>query len=109
MSTAKHTPGNWTAREGTTTGCEVVGKKPRGGDYVIARCGGKDREHNARLIAAAPDLLDAVLLLLEEAEASQVEGAGWDHGRILGRKAVLKATAETGDVDWSITERGVVA
>lgn len=59
-----HTPGEWTAREGTTTGAEVVAKKPRGGDYVVARCAGKDRVANADLVAAAPALLAALKALL---------------------------------------------
>lgn len=50
------TRGPWFFRAGTTTGAEVVGSKPRGGDYVIARCGGKDREANARLITEAGNI-----------------------------------------------------
>lgn len=73
MSEVKHTPGNWTAREGTTTGAEVVAKKPRGGDYVVARCGGKDREANARLIAAVPQMLAALKALTTDETADRVE------------------------------------
>lgn len=60
MAETQHTPGPWVAREGTSTGMEVVAKKPRGGDYVIARCGGKDRESNAHVMAAADEMLAAL-------------------------------------------------
>lgn len=64
MAESKHTKGPWSTRKGTTTGMEVFAPKPRGGDYTVARCGGKDREANAYLAAAAPDLLDAAHLCI---------------------------------------------
>lgn len=64
-----HTPRPWIAREGTTTGAEVMARTPRGREYVVARCAGKDREANARLIAAAPDLLEALRDAVSQIEA----------------------------------------
>lgn len=76
-----HTPGPWVARNWschapTTVMCEVEGK--RGGapwPDVIAECSGNGErfedgvvEANARLIAAAPDLLEAMIASLREWE-----------------------------------------
>lgn len=56
MSTTKHTPGEWAAKE------SIVYSLETGQD--IARCdiGGRDEqtEANSKLIAAAPDLLKAL-------------------------------------------------
>ena len=89
MSELKHTPGKWVSRAGTTTGSEVVGKKPRGGDYVIARCGGKDREANARLIAAAPELLEFA------EEWLCMQGSDENYMTAKARAAIAKATGES--------------
>ena len=82
---AKHTEGPWITRTGTTTGKEVVGKTPRGKDYIVARCGGKDRQANANLIAAAPDLLAA----LESLTANLDEGDFISLTRIDTAKAAI--------------------
>ena len=62
--TAKHTPGPWERNEAPTGHYaeEVVAKSPRGKTITVARIGsGPDRrEHDARLIAAAPELLAAL-------------------------------------------------
>lgn len=62
-----HTPGPWTVQEGEVTAAE--------GDVIIAEMVGRGRpcavenpieaEANARLIAAAPDLLAALRLIVE--------------------------------------------
>ena len=60
-----HTPGPWTARRMHTGGWDVF--DPRGRDVVTVYGGGveiESREANARLIAAAPDLLDALQKLV---------------------------------------------
>jgi hypothetical protein len=49
MSAAKHTPGPW----------ETGGRIVVGDGMVVADCG-EGAESNARLIAAAPELLDAL-------------------------------------------------
>jgi hypothetical protein len=65
---AKHTPGPW-HRDGQNLSSIIRCVTPKGhpdakhvcGDYeVIARCEGDNWEANARLIAAAPDMLEAL-------------------------------------------------
>ena len=59
--TDAHTPGPWTARRMHTGGFDIM--DPRNRDVVTVYGGGvetESREANARLIAAAPDLLDAL-------------------------------------------------
>ena len=64
MSGAKHTPGPW--RHEPTNGAKltyvavstVAGSN--GNTVVIGQCAGPDKEANARLIASAPDLLEAL-------------------------------------------------
>lgn len=57
---SKVTEGPWIVQPGTTTGVEVVAPNAPKTRRVVARCGGKDREGNARFIAAAHDLAEAV-------------------------------------------------
>jgi hypothetical protein len=65
----KHTQGNWTVdnNNGTHGVCRIVADKP-GTDRVLGImecCGASpEREANARLISAAPDLLAALEALL---------------------------------------------
>lgn len=58
MSDSKHTPGSWTMRADPTGG---MSHEIYGSFVTIARTYAAAREHeaNARLIAAAPDLLAA--------------------------------------------------
>jgi len=59
MTKAKHTPGHWVLHEGKTAVNGADG-------HLVASCGSLpyrnkwDEEANARLIAAAPELLDAL-------------------------------------------------
>lgn len=55
-----HTPGEWASAEGTTTGRIVIAPGEPKVRRNVAACGGPNREANARLIAAAPDLLEAL-------------------------------------------------
>ena len=59
--TDAHTPGPWAARRMHTGGFDIM--DPRNRDVVTVYGGGvetESREANARLIAAAPDLLEAL-------------------------------------------------
>ena len=59
--TEAHTQGPWIARRMHTGGFDIM--DPRNRDVVTVYGGGveaESREANARLIAAAPDLLDAL-------------------------------------------------
>ena len=79
---SKHTPGPWKIEEGCFVSAE---------GFVIARiigCDSKKNESNARLIAAAPELLEALESMLEN----------WESGGISpypikqARAAISKAT-----------------
>jgi hypothetical protein len=62
---ADHTPGPWQAVEGKTTGRMVITPNARTkATRIVAHIGGPDRDANARLIAAAPELLEALVELL---------------------------------------------
>jgi hypothetical protein len=69
----KHTPGPWTL-DGHNLSSVIRCTVPRGhpdakhtcGDYeTIAECGGDNWKANARLIAAAPDMLEALRTIVE--------------------------------------------
>ena len=65
MGATKHTSGPWTIECGKNYSNEIVGKSKTGKDWVLARTTaakvGRDQDDaNARLIAAAPDLLEAL-------------------------------------------------
>lgn len=92
----KHTPGPWVQ-------ADFAGPTPHGtaiqsthDNWLVASCTGyygRDvAQANARLIAAAPDLLEALELCLHA-----VELAGWegDLSAIKARAAIAKATGES--------------
>lgn len=59
---AAHTPGPWSVFDNPNGnyGCEVIAITKVKAKRVVCRVGGPDRVANARLIAAAPDLLEVV-------------------------------------------------
>lgn len=65
MQTLAHTPGPWNI-SGAGMDRLIYSDSDQAWDLAIVRCGGNDRqtEANARLIAAAPDLLAALEALL---------------------------------------------
>ena len=90
---AKHTPGPWkVARQNpspTTGEWMIAGAKP-GYLAEVRDCGSGDVEANARLIAAAPDLLEAAESVI----------ATWERGDLAGAvcaldEAIAKAKGET--------------
>lgn len=104
----KHTPGPWEARKNEW--CEwnvhVPARESRGLLYIIARDVGGDSsgsmygtpEDNARLIAAAPELLDAAAAIDDNAEECEgPDGAAYmidaDLLHAL-RDAIAKATGD---------------
>ena len=100
----KHTPGPWrTKREGFST-VYVEARIDGGLIQEVAACGPTEagleqQEANARLIAAAPELLDALIALLGVAPskapgAGLIVGAEEKHANALqaARAAIKKAT-----------------
>lgn len=59
-----HTPGPWRVKEGLDRDTGEIATYVYGGLTIIAECYGQDSIDNARLIVAAPDLLDVVQHIL---------------------------------------------
>ena len=95
MSRTKHTPGPWVV--GPVDDTVVTHLGADGTCYEIAAIDGDYNdpdtwpimEANARLIAAAPELLDTLTALLEVHDAM---GAGQSHAATKARVAIAKAT-----------------
>lgn len=75
----QHTPGPWQAIEGATTGRLVIAPEQPKVRRNVAAVGGRNRDANADLIAAAPDLLKSAEVVLaglnariEQADPSSV-------------------------------------
>lgn len=94
---AGHTPGPWMARRMHTGGFDIF--DPRGRDVVTVYGGGvevESREANARLIAAAPDLLQ-MLIWMTTGLPDLLEGCGYqDEENLVGQAIdlIAKATGE---------------
>lgn len=93
---SKHTPGNWVAKPmDSADWIDLVTDDPEtcGGSahsLPFASCRHFNQEANARLIAAAPDLLDALKELLDQDEHGEDEI--WVRNK--ARAAIAKATGE---------------
>lgn len=59
------TEGKWTVVDGSSAGKQVISESAPKVRRNIASCGGQKREQNANLIAAAPELLEALKEMLE--------------------------------------------
>lgn len=91
MSQAKHTPGPWHVND--DKGCRWIETSK---DDVIARickdsCSREIFDANASLIAASPDLLDALKGLLEITDFHELFGSKTEAARAV----IAKATGET--------------
>ncbi len=84
---ANHVPGPWIDQPGTTTGRIVIAPDQPKVRKNIAACGGPNRDANARLIAAAPDLLAALQAYVTAYDA----GTGTIHVNDQIRAAIAKA------------------
>jgi hypothetical protein len=100
--TTLHTAGTWKAyrTDETNKRLPVTVSMDEGNEAKIF---GDNTEANARLIAAAPELLEAIKAVLAETQAAEgfyMEKAfqllDWlkDHGNDLMRNAIAKATGE---------------
>jgi len=87
---SKHTPGPWKVKDcRPDVSTRQVWTDESRGSVMIATTGGTDKEANARLIAAAPDLLEALRC---------VQGHYAIEGTHLGRQvdaAIAKAEGRT--------------
>lgn len=99
---AAHTSGPWKANEEAAGDASVfVGSnlgdtdETKNGGMWVARCLGPDRKANARLIAAAPDLLAILQQIIEtvdfERGASKEDGPEAEQLLIDARAAIAKA------------------
>jgi hypothetical protein len=86
MNKTKHTPGPWTAHDDDGTGtlpCVLSDKVNAGGNFYVAQC---NVFEDARLIAAAPELLALV--------RSYAMTYPLDEYQDKARAAIAKATGE---------------
>lgn len=66
MKEFKGTEGRWVVKPGSVSGFVVQSESAPKLRKNIASCGGQRREENAKLIAAAPELLEALQEVLYE-------------------------------------------
>jgi hypothetical protein len=97
----KHTPGPWSIEKTDSYGASVVaiaqvawcGANSSYGSMGNQSISARQAKANARLIAAAPDMLDALLTLMENAE--NVDGLGFNMFAVTKAcRAIAKATGE---------------
>jgi hypothetical protein len=99
MGATKHTSGPWTIECGKNYSNEIVGKSKTGKDWVLARTTaakvGRDQEEaNAYLIAAAPDLLEAlkeIKNLIEQIYGDGITESNATPELLKARAAIAKA------------------
>lgn len=87
----KHTPGPWVVDPAVRQGFTVYAPKEGfivGTQDEEGRYGAIESEANARLIAAAPDLLDALLMVLDDPNALDGRPRTYEYVRA----AIAKAT-----------------
>lgn len=92
---SEHTPGPWTqGKQGKNKELVYIGgaKEPAVGTGMHCTWIDCNTEANARLIAAAPDLLNALQLYI--AHAPEPECAIWRDVQNRARAAIAKATGE---------------
>lgn len=91
---SKHTPGPWRYKPHSVDSNYMLifcSNDPHEGDNLRGYCG----EDNARLIAAAPDLLDALKLMVEQFTKGSGHSTLKDsEARIKAHAAIAKATGE---------------
>lgn len=105
MSQAKHTPGpwEWSDKYRTADSERNTWSLLGDGGYGILSCDGdenspqslgKSGEANARLIAAAPELLDALRSMLVQFNFNTITGIVHDESAVIvkAREAIAKAT-----------------
>jgi hypothetical protein len=110
MSNFKHTPGPWHVEHYSRGSCEVRITRPKESKglgpvaYALMDLAGamtaeriSEMKANARLIAAAPDLLDALQKLVDscaDSDGAQYGTLGTSFVRSIATAAIAKATGE---------------
>lgn len=96
MSKPKFTPGPW------RTDCRLIGGQIRitqvpNANMTVAQVNGRqgEQEANARLIAAAPELLEALERLMLSRDASWTGGHDWEEALDEAAAALAKARGES--------------
>ncbi|WP_022705464.1 hypothetical protein [Pseudorhodobacter ferrugineus] len=94
MTDAKHTPGPWTV-DGKYVQCskdvaQSVGKR----GITVADCRVVNGNNDAHLIAAAPDLLEALVLLLQVNDGVPMMGIEASRRIEFARAAIAKAKGD---------------
>lgn len=84
--TSKHTPGSWTLW-GRADPSQVIASES---GFVAQTVGGND-EANARLIAAAPELLQALTAVVEAIEKGDLDDLMCCNGRDCGCRAATNS------------------
>jgi hypothetical protein len=96
MSEAKHTPGPWRVGKGGPNGCPTVGTEKGLMVAMVSHGNSHPTQANARLIAAAPDLLEALEWALDAWDTHNRTGdpmqGDWESDAIA---AIAKAKGET--------------
>lgn len=93
--TEKHTPGPWIVENEMDNGDIAICNKSE--SEIIAFVCGDDKKAklDARLIAAAPELLEALRRLVIDAKLTGLDRqAGWDSFFAQAREAIAKATGD---------------
>lgn len=92
----KFTPGPWfNGQDGFNLGCGVVYARHANGnpkDVATIRGWGSEQQQNSRLIASAPDLLEALENLYRDSMASDFN-EHWDSYKLAGL-AIIKARGQ---------------
>jgi len=96
---SKHTPGPWKVGPRQLADNTVEITEYPGYPSVIARVCPRphyndDQKANARLIAAAPDLLSVLNTILDEVDADYTEGVPLPSWDTAAREAIAKAVGE---------------
>lgn len=87
---SKHTPGPWSYKQGERPNFFYVESLSGDVVYVSGALQPAHVESNARLIAAAPELLEALQTMVEECKYTVMEASALDHAV----EAIAKATGE---------------
>lgn len=96
MTEPKFTKGEWIATEGNTSGQEVICPSAAKSKRRIARIGGPDRDANALLMSAAPDLYEALSDLISSLETEHV-AVCLSQEIALARAALAKARGDSAE------------